>query len=249
MGKHFGFGHFSLLTATLLAGMLHGCGSGNAAIKAAQDKERAELEATGGKVSSAKGLRLGYACCNLRRSGDWVSDQGSGELPFIPAGTAMLVRSLEGSRAEVEAGGKPYRLGHDYGRAQEKTFEWVDKLVVLSDPTLKLAKYPANIRAAIEAGKILRGMTQEQVIMALGYPTTNETPKLDAPKWKYYWDRYGYEVHWSGGRVSKIEARPEQLAKIQAGGTSAEAAEAPAGKADASKAEGGKSGKSAKKRK
>lgn len=238
------FGHFVGLTAvTALILSLNGCGTGNAAIKAAEEKERAELASTGGKVSSAVGLRLGFACCNLRYSGDWVSDQSSGELPFIPLGTPMLVRGLETNRAEVEVDGKSYRLGHDYGRAQEKTAEWVDKLVQLDDPALKLARFPANIRAAIESGKILRGMTKEQVIMALGYPATHETPKLDAPKWKYYWDRYGVEVHWAGGKVSKLEGRPEILAKMLATGAAGAASEAPA------KVEGGKSGKSGKSRK
>mgnify|MGYP000906393207 CR=1 len=244
MEKKFNFGHFSLLTATsALVLLLNACGSGNAAIKAAEDKERAELESTGGKVSAAQGLRLGYACCNLRYSGDWVSDQSSGELPFIPAGTRMLVRGIDGNRADVEADGKPYRLGHDYGRAQEKMAEWVDKLVPLDDPSARLAKYPANIRAAIEAGKLLRGMTKEQVIMALGYPVSSETKSLDAPKWKYYWDRYPVEVFWSSGKISKLEGRPEILAKILASSAAGAAAEAPA------KSEGDKRGKSGKRRK
>ena len=233
------FGHFGLLTATILVLTLNGCGSGNAAIKAAEEKEAATLAATKGRVSSAEGLRLGYACCNLRYAGDWVSDMGSGELPFIAVGTQMLVREVEGNRANVEADGQTYRFGHDYGRAQEKTPEWVDKLVVLDDPALKLAKFPAGVRATIEAGKLAKGMTKEQVIMSMGYPATSDTPKLDAPTWKYYWLRYPLEVHWSGGRVSKIEGNAEIVAKAtQAGvGPSAEIK---------SKTQGGKGGKSGK---
>ncbi|MEN9482053.1 MAG: hypothetical protein RLZZ298_3448 [Pseudomonadota bacterium] len=233
------FGHFGLLTATILVLTLNGCGSGNAAIKAAEEKEAATLATTKGRVSSAQGLRLGYACCNLRYAGDWVSDMGSGELPFIAVGTQMLVREVEGSRANVEADGKTYRFGHDYGRAQEKTPEWVDKLVVLDDPAPKLAKFPASVRTAIEAGKLAKGMTKEQVIMAMGYPATSDTPKLEAPIWKYYWLRYPLEVHWNAGRVSKIEGNPEILAKaVQAGiAPSAEIK---------SKTQGGKGGKSGK---
>ena len=233
------FGHFGLLTATILVLTLNGCGSGNAAIKAAEEKEAATLANTKGRVSSAQGLRLGYACCNLRYAGDWVSDMGSGELPFIAVGTQMLVREVEGSRANVEADGKTYRFGHDYGRAQEKTPEWVDKLVVLDDPAPKLAKFPASVRAAIEAGKLAKGMTREQVIMAMGYPATSDTPKLEAPIWKYYWLRYPLEVHWNAGRVSKIEGNPEIVAKaVQAG-------VAPSAEIK-SKTQGGKGGKSGK---
>lgn len=232
-------GHFGLLTATALILALNGCGSGNAAIKAAQEKEASELAATGGRVASGKGLRMGYACCNLRYTGDWVSDMGSGELPFIPLGSKLLVREVEGNRANVEADDKVYRFGHDYGRAQEKTPDWVDKLVVLDDPAPKLAKFPANIRAAIEAGKILKGMTKEQLIMAMGYPATNDTPKLEAATWKYYWLRYPIVIHWDGGRVSKIEGRPEIVAKAQPAGVTPTAE-------IKSKTQGGKGGKSGK---
>lgn len=205
-------GYF-ILGACLLT--ISACGSGRAAIKEAQEKETSELASTGGRSSSAEGLRLGYACCNLRYSGDWVSDQSSGELPFIPVGTQILVRRLEGSVAHIVVDEKRYRLGHDYGRHEEKTAEWVDKLVVLNNPATKLGRYPAAIRAAIETGKITRGMNREQVIMALGYPATNETSKLDAPVWKYYWNRYGFSVHWSGGQVSKIEGNPEIVRQVQ----------------------------------
>jgi len=232
-------GHFGLLITSVLILALNGCGSGNAAIKAAQEKEASELAATGGRVSSAKGLRLGYACCNLRYSGDWISDMSSGELPFIPVGTQILVREVEGTRANVEVDGKPYRFGHDYGRAQEKTPDWVDKLVVLDDPSLKLAKYPANIRSAIEAGKILRGMSKEQVIMALGYPATSDTPKLEAATWKYYWLRYPIMLHWDGGRLGKIEGQADIVAKAQPAGVLPTAE-------IKSKTEGGKGGKSGK---
>ena len=236
MKKNVFLGHFGLLTATIFVLALNGCGSGNAAIKAAEEKEANELATTGGRVSSAKGLRMGYACCNLRYAGDWVSDMSSGELPFIPVGTKLLVRDLETNRGNVEADGKMYRFGHDYGRAQEKTAEWVDKLVVLDDPAAKIAKFPANIRAAIEAGKIARGMTKEQVIMAMGYPATSDTPKLDAPTWKYYWQRYPLDIHWNGGRVSKIEGNSEMVAKAQAGVV--------ANAEIKSKTQGGKGGKS-----
>ena len=212
------FWPISLLTAAVISLSLSGCGSGRAAIKAAEEKEAAELEATGGRVSSAAGLRLGYACCNLRHTGEWISDQASGEQAFIPLGTRVLVRNVEGYRAEIEAGEKPYVMGLDYGRKLEKTAEWVDKLVVLQDPSERLAKYPANVRTAIEAGRLLTGMTREQVLMAVGYPSTYDTPKLDATPWKMYWNRTQYLIHWSGGKVSRIEAAPDLLAKIQAAG-------------------------------
>lgn len=218
--------HFSLFACLIASACLlviGGCGSGRAAIKATQEKEANELANTGGRVSSADGLRLGYACCNLRYSGDWVSDLSSGELPFIPIGSQILVRRLESNVAYVVVDEKRYRLGHDYGRREEKTSEWVDKLVILNDPTTKLTRFPASIRAAIEAGKITKGMSREQVIMALGYPATSDTPKLDASTWKYYWNRYAFTVHWTSGHVSKIEGNPDILKLVQPAAPTADA--------------------------
>ena len=128
-------------------------------------------------------------------------------------------------------------MGLDYGRKLEKTAEWVDKLVVLQDPSERLAKYPANVRTAIEAGRLLTGMTREQVLMAVGYPSTYDTSKLDATPWKMYWNRTQYLIHWSGGKVSRIEAAPDLLAKIHAVGVP---------QLSAAKQEGDKRGKSAK---
>lgn len=86
-------------------------------------------------------------------------------------------QKIDGYRAYVEVDGKPMRLGHDYGREQETTEQWVNKLVVVEDPRLKIVKYPPAIRKAIEAGKLMKGMTKRQVIISVGYPQTNENPK------------------------------------------------------------------------
>ena len=65
----------------------------------------------------------------------------------------------------------------------------------------------------------MRGMSRDQVIMAVGYPMTSETPRLDAPLWKYWWSSFGrYDVYWSNGRVSKVDAHPETLAHVLAPG-------------------------------
>ena len=94
-------------------------------------------------------IRNGYACCNLHYSGDWISDSNLAQLPFIAAGTPISVRKIDGYRAYVEVEGKPMRLGHDYGRADETTEQWVNKLVVLDDPKAKIAKFSPAVRNAI----------------------------------------------------------------------------------------------------
>lgn len=157
-------------------------------------------------------VRSGYACCNLHYEGDWISDSNLAQLAFIPAGTPISVKKIDGYRANVDVDGKPMRLGHDYGRAQESTEQWVNKLVVLDDPKLKMAKFSPAVRNAIAAGKLMKGMTKEQVIMAVGHPQTNENPRLDGPYWRYWWSSFGpYYVYWKGNTVSKIDGHSETV--------------------------------------
>jgi outer membrane protein assembly factor BamE (lipoprotein component of BamABCDE complex) len=56
---------------------------------------------------------------------------------------------------------------------------------VRDDPTLRIATFPADIQAAIKAGKIVPCMTREQVIIAVGPPRTDETASLERNEWMY----------------------------------------------------------------
>ena len=152
--------------------------------------------------------RVGYTCCNLHHEGDWISDSNYAELPMIPAGSPAKVTGYGRNSASAEIAGKPMRLGLDYGREQQTLQEFVDKIVVIEDPAKKLATYPASVRDAISQGKVMVGMTKEQVIMAVGYPMANETRSLDDDLWRYWISSFGpYQVLWDGkGRVKEIAA-------------------------------------------
>lgn len=196
-------GRFSLLTAALLLALFAGC-------KGSDTRPDDGSPAAGTQKEAF--LRSGYACCNLHYSGDWISDSNLAQLPFIPAGTPIKVKTINGYRAYVEVDGKPMRLGHDYGRAQETTQQWVNKIVVLDDPKLKIAKFPPAVRNAIARSQLMKGMTTEQVIISVGYPQTDENPRLDGPIWRYWWSTFGpYTVHWSGNKVVRIEGHPETV--------------------------------------
>lgn len=177
---------------------------------------------------AAAGLPGGYTCCNLHYSQDWISDQSYSKLPMIPAGASIKVTGFGRHRAAVEIDGKPFRLGHDHGRAQETTAQWVAKLVVTTDPKLRLAAYPPVVRQAIQNGQVMVGMSKEQVLMALGYPSTSDTPQLDATVWRYWWAGFSeYLVHWQGERVGKITGHPDTLELMVADGDAASPPAAP----------------------
>jgi hypothetical protein len=179
----------------------------------------------------------GYTCCNFHYENDWINDGNYAQLPMIPAGSPIRVIDYGRYRAQVEIDGKPFRLGLDYGRTAETTEQWVAKLIVASDPKLKMAGYPNAVRQAIQNGQVMVGMTKEQVIMALGHPLTNENPRLDAPLWRYWWSSFGeYQVYWNGNRVSKVTGHPETVALMLAPGNAAGAPAATAPAAPAARA-------------
>jgi hypothetical protein len=155
----------------------------------------------------AQGLpRQGFACCNLHYSKDWINDGNYAELPMISAGTPIEVVSYGKDRAYVNIDGKPMRLGHDYGRDQESLEVWVNKIVVSADPRPRMASWPKPIRDAVYEGKLVVGMTREQVIAAVGYPLTSENVTLDQPTWRMWRSSHGeYQVNFrADGRVRSV---------------------------------------------
>ncbi|MGZ5033510.1 MAG: hypothetical protein ACXWAC_09970 [Usitatibacter sp.] len=157
-------------------------------------------------AASAQELFEGYTCCNLHYEKDWISDANWGTFAMIPAGAKIKVVSYGFNRAAVEIDGKPMRIGHDYGRNEESLEKYIGKIVVKTNPKAKLDRYPDKMRAAIREGKVLPGMTREQVIMSVGYPPTHRTPSLESSVWNLWASRAGrYEVHWnSKGTVDKV---------------------------------------------
>ena len=155
--------------------------------------------------------RNGFACCNLHYEKDWINDGNYAELPMIAAGTPIEVVSYGRHRAYVKIDGKPMRLGHDYGRDQETLEQWVDKIVVDEDPRPRIESYPQAVRAAIEAGKLMIGMTREQAIVSIGYPLTSENGPLDGPMWKMWRSTHGeYDLNFlPDGHLGSVTGEQE----------------------------------------
>ena len=60
------------------------------------------------------------------------------------------------------------------------------KIIVDQDPRIELATWPARTQAAVRSGKVVLGMTRQQVLMALGYPSPADTPNLASGTWHYW---------------------------------------------------------------
>lgn len=160
-------------------------------------------------------LRSGHACCNLHYDGDAISDSNFAQLPFIPAGTPINVRKIDGHRVSLDINGRAMQMTLDHGRKQETIEQWLSKLVVADDPRGRLAGYPPAIRSAIESGRLMKGMTRDQVIMSVGYPQASDGRRLGASYWRYWWSSFApFYVYWKGDKVSKIDGHSDTVASM-----------------------------------
>jgi hypothetical protein len=159
----------------------------------------------------------GYLCCNMRSDGSWMSDSNyreSGKF-IVPFGTPVTITGYGRYRVNITIDNKPQTLGNDYSRdvAMEA---FARRYVVKQDPRAVVAAAPPKIRAAIESARVTKGMTREQVLIALGYPISNENPHLDAATWKYWlWTFSPFRVQFDGnGEVSRVSGDRDTLAIV-----------------------------------
>lgn len=103
----------------------------------------------------------GYLCCNMRTDGCWISD-----IDYEESGKTLLPL------------GTPLKFT-DYSRDLTKE-AFAARYIQAANPRDKLASAPAKVRTAVESAKLSKGMTREQVVMAVGYPVTSENPSLVA---------------------------------------------------------------------
>jgi hypothetical protein len=157
-----------------------------------------------------------FICCNLHHNGDWIDDTNATTLPMIPAGTPIVIKDVGSNRSRVLIDARPMRIGHDYGRKQESNEQFIAKLVVDEDPRLKIKSFPESIQGAILKGKVCRGMSREQVIIALSYPRTDETSDLAMKNWKYWTaDGEEYVVVWGDdGLVQEISGSEQAISRV-----------------------------------
>jgi hypothetical protein len=101
--------------------------------------------------------------------------------------------------------GKQLKVSMDYGK-EEPVDKFLSKIVVKTPPKAKVERYPEPVRAAIHSGKVIPGMTREQVLAAVSYPPTHKTPSLDSPMWQHWQSRAGrFEIRWDEhGKVREV---------------------------------------------
>jgi hypothetical protein len=126
-----------------------------------------------------------YACCNLRYDDRWISDSNILARPFIPAGSRVKIEDWGRNRVHVLVEGRPLSAGPDNGFEKLTREQFAERLFVKDDPRPRFAAWPPEVQAAIVEGKVMRGMTREQVVMSIGTPRADLTGDLKGTRWVY----------------------------------------------------------------
>jgi len=155
--------------------------------------------------ADAPAFMTGYLCCNVRTDGSWISDSNYREnaKQVIPVGTPVEVTSFGSSRVAMKVEGRSdtQYLGNDYSRSIGDE-ALAKRYVVAKDPKARMAGFPAKVQAAIKASQIMVGMTQEQVLMAVGWPIADENADTSARIWRYWLTSFEeYQVEFNSKRV------------------------------------------------
>ena len=149
-----------------------------------------------------------YVATNLRYDDDWIEDEPWLDRPLVPAGARIKVVGYGRSKADVLIDGRKMRIGVEQGAKVETIQQLVTRLTSSDDPRPKMAEWPEAVRDAVAAGKVVYGMTREQVVMALGRPRKDLVPSLDAAEWPYrlHEDEEVFVVFASDGRLVQVDA-------------------------------------------
>ncbi|MET3380749.1 MULTISPECIES: cell envelope protein SmpA [Variovorax] len=164
-------------------------------------------------------LVSGFLCCNMRTYGDSISDINYDEqgTRIVAVGTPARITAYDFRWFNLDLAGKPQRIKNDYSRNIPLP-AFAQRYVVTEDPKQKMAAFPPAVRDAILAGKVMPGMTREQVLMAIAYPVASENPSLDAPVWRYWRDSWSeFQVQFDEkGLVKAVVGDPVALSRVLA---------------------------------
>ncbi|HUF21964.1 MAG TPA: outer membrane protein assembly factor BamE [Burkholderiales bacterium] len=159
----------------------------------------------------------GFLCCNMRTDGKWISDinyEESGKR-IIAFGTPVKVIGYGRYRVRVVIEGRVQHIGNDYSRDLKREV-FARRYVVPQDPRPAVVAMPEKIRKAIESAKVSKGMTKDQVLIAVGYPVSSENTTLDAPVWRYWlWSFSPFTVYFDdSGKVTRVDTEADTRPKV-----------------------------------
>lgn len=161
----------------------------------------------------------GYTCCNLRDYGGWISSHNIQGGTLVPVGEPIAITAMKRDYYGYgKVAGREVGLRDDHAKTRADALAWMNAVIVKDDPRPQVAAWPQDVRAAVAVGRVMRGMTRQQVLVALGHPARADTPDLAAPAWRY-WTAYTDETvdvrFGDDGRVVELAGKPAAVRAVQ----------------------------------
>jgi hypothetical protein len=155
-----------------------------------------------------------YLCCNLRYEKTDITDVNyTTRGTMVPWGTPVKVLRVEGQKIQFQpTGHPPLTLVHKVGRKSESMDQYLDHLLLTTDPHTRI-KAPgkrdtetARLEKLVAQGEVEKGMTRDQVLRSLGYPPAHRTPSIESTTWTYWQNRWAtMVVVFDGDKVVRVE--------------------------------------------
>ena len=161
----------------------------------------------------------GYTCCNLRPDYGWVSSTNMLGGPIVPAGEPVVLDTMKRDTYFYGTiGGDYISLRDDAARSKDDALRWARQIVVPADPRVALGSWSPEVQKAVYAAKVVPGMTRPQVLMALSYPSRNDTKDLNTSSWRYWTTQEDEPVDilfGADGAVSGFSGKPSAVRTIE----------------------------------
>ena len=160
----------------------------------------------------------GYTCCNLRVHDGWISSNNVQGGSLLPLGQPVRLTSIKRQYYVYGAiGDSDYGLRDDSAKTQADTLRWIGRTVVSEDPRRMLDSWPAEVKAAVSAARLIVVMTRDEVSMAIGHPSPTDTPDLAATTWRYWTpaeDTPADLTFAADGRLAEISGKPSAIRTV-----------------------------------
>lgn len=161
----------------------------------------------------------GHTCCNLRLEHGWISSNNVQGGTVIPAGEPVRLQSIKKQfYVYGTLGSAEVAFRDDNARNEHETLDWLRQVVVSQDPRIEFNSWPAEVRQAVRAAKVMPGMTRAQVRMALGPPSRSDTPDPKAKVWRYWTALEDLPVDLlfgDDGRLASLSGRPSAVRLLE----------------------------------
>ena len=147
-----------------------------------------------------------FTCCNLHYEKAELTDVNFQQGTLLPLGTRVEILEVGRNRVKFQpAGGTPLTLGFRYGKSTLSFDQYLERIFLTADPHARLPKSSVARQKLITQGTVEKGMTRDEVLLALGYPPAHRTPSLTGVDWHYWQNRWHqFVVFFDGDRVDRV---------------------------------------------